>query len=244
MQKTTHFGFESVPIDEKAAKVAKIFDSVAGQYDLMNDLMSCGLHRLWKRFALETTKIKAGSYVLDLAAGTGDLARGWAKKVGAAGQVWVTDINFSMLSIGRDQLLDAGLILDFALADAECLPFQADYFDCVSVAFGLRNMTDQNTALAEIWRVLKPGGQVVILEFSKIYQALAPLYDLYLFKVLPLMGRWVAKDERSYRYLAESIRMHPDQNTLKQMLITAGFSQVGYHNLSGGIVALHKGYKC
>jgi len=243
MDKTTHFGFQDVAESEKARKVAEVFHSVAQKYDVMNDLMSGGLHRIWKHFTLTTSGVKSGDRVLDIAGGTGDLARGWARRVGPEGEVWLTDINSSMLSVGRDRLLDDGLVLPVSLADAEKLPFPSNYFDCVSVAFGLRNMTHKDLALAEMCRVLKPGGKLLVLEFSKVWKPLSPLYDLYSFKALPLMGRLVAQDAESYRYLAESIRMHPDQETLKRMMLDAGFGKVDYHNLTGGVVALHKGYK-
>jgi len=243
MDKTTHFGFKTVGEGEKAQKVAEVFHSVAQKYDVMNDLMSGGMHRLWKRFTLATSGVKRGDRVLDIAGGTGDLARGWAERVGKEGEVWLTDINSSMLTVGRDRLLDEGRVLPVALADAEKLPFPNNYFDCVSVAFGLRNMTHKDLALAEMCRVLKPGGKLLVLEFSRVWKPLTPFYDFYSFKALPLMGKLVAHDAESYRYLAESIRMHPDQDTLKQMMIDAGFGKVDYHNLTGGVVALHKGYK-
>lgn len=243
MEKTTHFGFKDVAESDKAQKVAEVFHSVAQKYDVMNDLMSGGMHRLWKRFTLSTSGVKSGDRVLDIAGGTGDLARGWAQRVGSSGEVWLTDINSSMLTVGRDRLLDEGLVMPVSLADAEKLPFPSNYFDCVSVAFGLRNMTHKDLALAEMCRVLKPGGKLLVLEFSKIWKPLTPIYDLYSFKALPLMGKLVANDSESYRYLAESIRMHPDQDTLKQMMLDAGFGKVDYHNLTGGVVALHKGYK-
>ncbi|HJV05815.1 bifunctional demethylmenaquinone methyltransferase/2-methoxy-6-polyprenyl-1,4-benzoquinol methylase UbiE [Paludibacterium denitrificans] len=243
MDKQTHFGFKTVDESEKAAKVAGVFHSVAQKYDVMNDLMSGGLHRVWKHFTLTTSGVRAGDKVLDIAGGTGDLARGWAKRVGKTGEVWLTDINSSMLTVGRDRLLDEGLILPVSLADAEKLPFPDNYFDAVSVAFGLRNMTHKDLALKEMCRVLKPGGKLMVLEFSKVWKPLAPFYDLYSFKALPLMGKLVANDPDSYQYLAESIRMHPDQETLKQMMIDAGFGKVDYHNMTGGVVALHKGYK-
>jgi demethylmenaquinone methyltransferase/2-methoxy-6-polyprenyl-1,4-benzoquinol methylase len=220
-----------------------VFHSVAHNYDVMNDVMSGGMHRLWKRFTLGTAGVRAGQKVLDIAGGTGDLARGWAKQVGATGEVWLTDINSSMLTVGRDRLLDEGVVLPVALADAEKLPFPDRYFDVVSVAFGLRNMTHKDIALAEMCRVLKPGGKLLVLEFSKVWAPMKPVYDLYSFKALPLMGKLIAKDADSYRYLAESIRMHPDQATLKQMMLDAGFGKVDYHNLTGGVVALHKGWK-
>ena len=243
MEDRTHFGFTTVAEAEKAKKVADVFHSVANKYDVMNDLMSGGRHRIWKHFTLRTSGVRVGDRVLDIAGGTGDLARGWAKRTGKGGEVWLTDINRSMLTVGRDRLLDEGMVLPVALADAENLPFPDHYFDCVSVAFGLRNMTHKDKALAEMARVLKPGGRLLVLEFSKVWKPLAPLYDLYSFKALPLMGRLVAQDADSYRYLAESIRMHPDQETLRQMMLDSGFGKVDYHNLTGGVVALHKGYK-
>ena len=243
MTSTTHFGYKTVQESEKAQKVAEVFHSVAQKYDVMNDLMSAGLHRAWKFFAIETSGVRTGNKVLDIAGGTGDLSRAFAKKVGATGQVWLTDINSSMLSEGRDRLLDEGLALPVAQCDAEKLPFPDNYFDLVSVAFGLRNMTHKDTALREMYRVLKPGGRLLVLEFSKVWAPLKPAYDLYSFKLLPLMGKWVTDDADSYQYLAESIRMHPDQDTLKGMLRDAGFGRVDYFNLSAGIVALHKGVK-
>ena len=241
--KQTHFGYQTVNESEKAAKVAEVFHSVAKNYDLMNDVMSGGLHRLWKHFTINTAYVPAGGKVLDIAGGTGDLSRGWAKKVGRDGEVWLTDINSSMLGVGRDRLLNEGLVLPVAVCDAEKLPFPDDYFDLVSVSFGLRNMTHKDTALQEMRRVLKPGGTLLVLEFSKVNKTLEPAYDLYSFKLLPLMGRLIAKDADSYQYLAESIRMHPDQETLKQMMLDAGFARVDYQNLTAGVVALHKGVK-
>lgn len=243
MDQQTHFGFDTVEESQKAGRVAGVFHSVAHNYDVMNDVMSGGMHRLWKRFTLGTAGVRAGQKVLDIAGGTGDLARGWAKQVGATGEVWLTDINSSMLTVGRDRLLDEGVVLPVALADAEKLPFPDRYFDVVSVAFGLRNMTHKDIALAEMCRVLKPGGKLLVLEFSKVWAPMKPVYDLYSFKALPLMGKLIAKDADSYRYLAESIRMHPDQETLKGMMNQAGFELVTYHNLTGGIVALHRGVK-
>lgn len=242
-EKNIDFGFAQVPESEKARKVADVFDSVATRYDLMNDLMSGGLHRLWKRFALSRVAARPGMRVLDIAGGTGDLARSMAQDVGPQGEVWLTDINESMLRVGRDRLLDDGLVLPTAVCDAEALPFEAGYFDRVTVAFGLRNMTHKDQALAEMARVLKPGGKLVVLEFSKVNEALAPAYDWYSFNVLPWLGRKVAKDEDSYRYLAESIRMHPDQETLKSMMAHAGFNRTQYFNLTGGIVAVHEGVR-
>ena len=241
--KQTHFGYQTVNESEKAGRVAQVFHSVAKNYDLMNDVMSGGLHRLWKHFTINTAYVPAGGKVLDIAGGTGDLSRGWAKKVGRDGEVWLTDINSSMLGVGRDRLLNEGLVLPVAVCDAEKLPFPDDYFDLVSVSFGLRNMTHKDIALQEMRRVLKPGGTLLVLEFSKVNKTLEPAYDLYSFKLLPLMGRLIAKDADSYQYLAESIRMHPDQETLKQMMLDAGFSRVDYQNLTAGVVALHKGVK-
>ncbi|WP_047392627.1 MULTISPECIES: bifunctional demethylmenaquinone methyltransferase/2-methoxy-6-polyprenyl-1,4-benzoquinol methylase UbiE [Chitinibacter] len=239
----THFGFSTVNESEKAQKVAEVFHSVAQKYDVMNDLMSAGLHRAWKFFTIETSGAKAGDRVLDIAGGTGDLSKAFAKKVGKSGQVWLTDINSSMLGVGRDRLLDSGYPLPVAQCDAEKLPFPDEYFDIVSVAFGLRNMTHKDAALKEMCRVLKPGGRLLVLEFSKVWAPLKPAYDLYSFKLLPLMGKLVANDPDSYQYLAESIRMHPDQETLKTMMRDAGFGRVDYHNMTGGVVALHKGTK-
>ena len=239
----THFGFEEVSEGEKAKRVAGVFSSVASRYDLMNDLMSFGLHRLWKVFTIEVSGVKAGDRVLDVAGGTGDLAVGFARRVGRGGEVWLTDINRDMLARGRDRLTDHGLLLPVAQCDAEKLPFPANHFDCVSVAFGLRNMTHKEGALAEMRRVLRPGGRLLVLEFSRVWPPLAPLYDFYSFKVLPWLGGRVADDADSYRYLAESIRMHPDQAALKEMLQRAGLERVEYFNLSAGIVALHRGYK-
>lgn len=241
--KTTHFGYQTVNESEKQGRVAQVFHSVAKNYDIMNDVMSMGLHRVWKHFTINTARITKGGKVLDIAGGTGDLSRGWAKRVGKTGEVWLTDINSSMLTVGRDRLLNEGLILPVAVCDAEKLPFPDNYFDLVSVSFGLRNMTHKDIALKEMYRVLKPSGSLLVLEFSKIYEPLTPIYDAYSFKLLPLMGKWIAKDADSYQYLAESIRMHPDQETLKQMMFEAGFDEVNYHNMSAGIVALHKGVK-
>ena len=239
----THFGFESVAQESKAARVADVFHSVAQKYDLMNDVMSGGLHRLWKAFTIGRAAIRPGARVLDIAGGTGDLARAMAKRAGPTGEVWLTDINESMLSVGRDRLLDAGLALPTALADAEHLPFPDAYFDRVTVAFGLRNMTHKDRALVEMHRVLRPGGKLLVLEFSKVWHPLEPLYDAYSLKVLPWLGQRIASDAASYRYLAESIRMHPDQATLAQMLRTAGFSRVQVFNLAAGVVALHEGVR-
>jgi demethylmenaquinone methyltransferase / 2-methoxy-6-polyprenyl-1,4-benzoquinol methylase len=238
---TEHFGYEEVTPEEKTRRVRGVFDSVAGRYDLMNDLMSGGLHRYWKRFAVSVAHVRPGASVLDLAGGTGDLARLFAERVGASGTVVHTDINGAMLAAGRDKLLDAGLALPTVQCDAEALPFPARRFDCVSIAFGLRNVTHKERALGEMRRVLKPGGVALVLEFSRVAAPLAPAYDWYSFNVLPRLGRLVAGDEASYRYLAESIRMHPDRETLKSMMEQAGFEQVEYHNLTAGVVALHVG---
>ncbi|CAN7506576.1 bifunctional demethylmenaquinone methyltransferase/2-methoxy-6-polyprenyl-1,4-benzoquinol methylase UbiE [Trinickia sp. LjRoot230] len=235
----THFGFETVDEQEKASKVAGVFHSVAGNYDLMNDLMSAGMHRLWKRFAIAQANVRPGAKVLDIAGGTGDLAKSFAKKAGSTGEVWLTDINESMLRVGRDRLLDNGVITPALLCDAEKIPFPDNYFDVVTVAFGLRNMTRKEVALAEMRRVLKPGGRVLVLEFSKVWEPLKKAYDVYSFKVLPWLGNKFANDAESYRYLAESIRMHPDQETLKTMMKQVGFDAVKYYNLSAGVVALH-----
>ena len=241
--KTTHFGFQTVDESEKARKVGAVFHSVARKYDLMNDVMSFGMHRGWKRFAVELSGVKAGSKVLDIAGGSGDLSRLFAKKVGPTGEVLLTDINASMLAVGRDRLINDGVAVPALQCDAEKLPFPDQTFDCVMVAFGLRNMTHKELALAEMQRVLKTGGRLLVLEFSQIWKPLAPVYDTYSFKLLPLMGKLFAKDADSYQYLAESIRMHPDQETLKQMLQDAGFSKVDYYNLAAGAVALHKAWK-
>ena len=239
----THFGYQQVPEDEKARRVGEVFSSVAPSYDLMNDLMSLGLHRVWKRFALGMSGVREGSRVLDVASGSGDLAAAFARRVGPTGQVVMTDINAEMLGVGRDKLLDAGLFAPLARCDAEKLPFAPDRFDCVSVAFGLRNMTHKDRALAEMTRVAKPGGRVLVLEFSRPWKPLARAYDAYSFLVLPRLGKYVARDEAAYRYLAESIRMHPDQETLKAMMEQAGLAKVEYFNLAAGVVALHRGYR-
>ncbi|HET8597460.1 MAG TPA: bifunctional demethylmenaquinone methyltransferase/2-methoxy-6-polyprenyl-1,4-benzoquinol methylase UbiE [Castellaniella sp.] len=239
----THFGFETVREADKAHRVAEVFHSVASRYDVMNDLMSGGLHRVWKAFTVGRAQVRPGMRVLDIAGGTGDLARAFARRAGPTGQVWLTDINDSMLRVGRDRLLDRGLVTPVAVCDAECLPFPDQYFDRVSVAFGLRNMTHKDLALAEMHRVLKPGGKLLVLEFSRVAPALAPVYDWYSFNVLPRIGRVVASDEASYRYLAESIRMHPDQETLAGMLGAAGFGRVQYFNMTAGVVALHEGVR-
>jgi demethylmenaquinone methyltransferase / 2-methoxy-6-polyprenyl-1,4-benzoquinol methylase len=243
MTKTTHFGFNTVAETEKARRVAGVFDSVAERYNMMNDLMSAGMHRLWKRFAVEASGVKVGERVLDIAGGTGDLSTLLWEQVGRTGEVWLTDINNSMLTIGRDRLLDEGAAVSAAQCDAEKLPFPDDYFDCISVAFGLRNMTHKDVALREMLRVLRPGGRLIVLEFSKVWKPLQRFYDLYSFNVLPAMGKLIAKDSDSYRYLAESIRMHPSQEELKQLMQQSGFDRVEYFNLTASVVALHRGYK-
>jgi demethylmenaquinone methyltransferase/2-methoxy-6-polyprenyl-1,4-benzoquinol methylase len=240
----THFGYETVDEAEKARRVRGVFDSVATRYDLMNDLLSVGLHRAWKAYAVAAANVREGEQVLDIAGGTGDLARAFAARVGERGQVVLTDINESMLRVGRDRLLDEGLVLPTAVCDAERLPFADGRFDLVSVAFGLRNMTHKERALAEMARVLRPGGRLLVLDFSRVAEPLRKPYDWYSFKVMPLIGRLVAADADSYRYLAESIRMHPDQATLKSMMKDAGFGHVDVHNLSAGVAALHLGIKC
>jgi len=240
----THFGFQKVDESQKANRVRGVFNSVAAKYDVMNDLMSMGLHRAWKAYAVAAADVRPGQRVLDLAGGTGDLARAFAKKVGANGMVVHTDINEAMLRQGRDRLLDEGLVLPTSICDAEVLPFASGGFDLVTVAFGLRNMTRKDRALAEMNRVLRPGGRLLVLEFSKVAQPLSKAYDWYSFNVLPRLGQWVAGDADSYRYLAESIRMHPGQAELKAMMKTAGFGHVDVHNLSAGVVALHVGIKC
>ena len=241
--KTTHFGFQQVAESEKAGKVRGVFSSVAGSYDVMNDLMSFGLHRLWKAFTVQIAGVRKGDRVLDVAGGTADLSLAFAKKVGPTGQVWLTDINHAMLSVGRDRVVDKGFLLPVAQCDAEKLPFPDNHFDVVTVAFGLRNMTHKDQAITEMRRVLKPGGRLLVLEFSKVWKPLAPAYDFYSFKLLPMMGEKVANDAESYRYLAESIRMHPDQESLKTMMEEAGLARVEYFNMSAGVVALHRGYK-
>ena len=241
---TTHFGFQSVEEGEKASRVRGVFDSVAPRYDLMNDLMSLGLHRAWKAYTVLVAGVREGDVVLDIAGGTGDLALAFAKKVGASGRVVHTDINEAMLRTGRERLLDAGVALPTLVCDAEKLPFADNSFDVVSVAFGLRNMTHKDAALAEMCRVLRPGGKLLVLEFSKVAKPLEKLYDWYSFKILPNLGKLVAGDDASYRYLAESIRVHPDQQALKALMKQNGFGHVDYHNLSGGVVALHVGIKC
>ncbi|HSV52623.1 MAG TPA: bifunctional demethylmenaquinone methyltransferase/2-methoxy-6-polyprenyl-1,4-benzoquinol methylase UbiE [Burkholderiaceae bacterium] len=241
---STHFGFESVAERDKARRVRGVFDSVAPKYDLMNDLMSMGLHRAWKAYTVMVANVREGFQVLDIAGGTGDLALAFARKVGKTGRVVHTDINEAMLRTGRDRLIDAGVVLPTLVCDAEKLPFGDTSFDLVSVAFGLRNMTHKDGALAEMHRVLKPGGKLMVLEFSKVAQPLEKAYDWYSFKVLPALGKLVAGDDASYRYLAESIRMHPGQEELKAMMRKGGFGHVDYHNLTGGLVALHVGIKC
>ncbi|MBL8459963.1 MAG: bifunctional demethylmenaquinone methyltransferase/2-methoxy-6-polyprenyl-1,4-benzoquinol methylase UbiE [Zoogloea sp.] len=241
--KTTHFGFQKVAESEKASKVRSVFSSVASSYDVMNDLMSFGLHRLWKAFTVQIAGVRSGDRVLDVAGGTADLSLAFARKVGRTGQVWLTDINHAMLSRGRDRVVDKGFLLPVAQCDAEKLPFPDNHFDVVTVAFGLRNMTHKDVAIAEMHRVLKPGGRLLVLEFSKVWKPLAPAYDFYSFKLLPMMGEKVAKDADSYRYLAESIRMHPDQESLKDLMQTAGLARVEYFNMTAGVVALHRGYK-
>ena len=240
----THFGYETVDESEKARRVRGVFDSVAKKYDIMNDLMSGGLHRAWKAYTVAVANLKEGDRALDIAGGTGDLARAFAKRVGATGCVVHTDINESMLRVGRDRLLDEGLVLPTVICDAEKLPFATGRFDLVSVAFGLRNMTHKEIALAEMNRVLRPGGRLLVLEFSKVAAPMRKAYDWYSFNVLPRVGQFVAGDAESYRYLAESIRMHPDQETLRQMMKAAGFGHVDVHNMTGGVVALHVGIKC
>ena len=243
MSKTTHFGFETVEEQEKVRRVAGVFTSVAGKYDVMNDLMSVGLHRLWKRFAVSVSGVREGQRVLDVAGGSGDLSRLFFKKTGGSGQVILTDINNAMLRTGRDRLLDDGITTPVAQCDAEHLPFPDHYFDCVSIAFGLRNVTHKDAALREMRRVLKPGGRLIVLEFSKVAKPLEKIYDAYSFKLLPRIGQLIANDADSYRYLAESIRMHPGQEELKGMMEEAGLERVEYFNLTGGVVAVHRGYK-
>jgi demethylmenaquinone methyltransferase/2-methoxy-6-polyprenyl-1,4-benzoquinol methylase len=240
----THFGFESVDEQEKARRVRGVFDSVAPKYDVMNDLMSMGLHRVWKAYTVKVANVRDGQSVLDIAGGTGDLALAFAPQVGPTGRVVHTDINQAMLSEGRNRLLDAGVALPTLVCDAEKLPFPDASFDVVTVAFGLRNMTHKDVALKEMNRVLKPMGKLLVLEFSKVAKPLEKIYDWYSFKVLPRLGKLVANDDSSYRYLAESIRMHPDQDALKSLMHQSGFGHVDYHNLTGGMVALHVGIKC
>jgi len=243
---TTHFGYKQVPIDEKVGRVREVFDSVADKYDVMNDLMSLGIHRLWKRYTIELSGVKRGQRVLDLAGGTGDLAARFARMVGPEGQVVLADINAAMLNCGRERMIDKGIVgnVDYAQVNAESLPFPDNHFDCITIAFGLRNVTDKQKALESMRRVLKPGGRLLVLEFSKpVMPGLKPIYDLYSFSLLPMMGKLIANDADSYRYLAESIRMHPDQQTLQQMMEQAGLERCEFFNLSGGIVALHRGFK-
>jgi len=245
-KKTTHFGYQQVPVEEKANKVAEVFHSVANKYDIMNDLMSLGIHRLWKRITIELSAVRSGQRVLDVAGGTGDLTRHFSRLVGTQGQVVLSDINNSMLNVGRDRLLNQGCSnnVRYVQANAECLPFADNSFDCVSIAFGLRNVTDKEAALGSLARVLKPGGRLLVLEFSKPRNPLfSKVYDAYSFSLLPAIGKVVTGDADSYRYLAESIRMHPDQETLKQMMEEAGLTRCEYHNMTGGVVAVHKGLK-
>ena len=243
---TTHFGYKTVNTDDKQGLVAGVFHSVASKYDIMNDLMSAGIHRIWKRFTIELSGVRKGHRVLDIAGGTGDLAAKFSKIVGPEGHVILADINESMLNVGRDKLTDLGLVgnIDYTQANAEALPFPDNYFDCITIAFGLRNVTDKDKALRSMLRVLKPGGRLLVLEFSKPKnELLSKAYDTYSFKVLPAMGKLITNDAESYRYLAESIRMHPNQETLKDMMIDAGFARCEFHNMTGGVVALHKGIK-
>lgn len=243
---TTHFGYQDVAVAEKARLVGQVFDSVADRYDIMNDLMSFGIHRVWKHFTIEQSGVRPGQVVLDIAGGTGDLSAKFSARVGRSGQVVLADINESMLSVGRDRLLDKGICsnVSYALADAQTLPFAGDTFDCISIAFGLRNVTDKLKALKSMYRVTRPGGRLLVLEFSRpVLPFLEKVYDAYSFTALPFMGKLVADDADSYRYLAESIRMHPDQDTLADMIRQAGYDEVTYHNLTGGIVALHKAFK-
>jgi demethylmenaquinone methyltransferase/2-methoxy-6-polyprenyl-1,4-benzoquinol methylase len=243
---TTHFGYQNVAAGEKAGRVRQVFDSVANKYDLMNDLMSFGIHRLWKRHTIELSGVRSGQRVLDLAAGTGDLSARFSSLVGSEGEVVFSDINAAMLGQGRDRMIDEGRVgnLRYVQADAQQLPFADDCFDCVTIGFGLRNVTDKQMALNAMFRVVKPGGRLLVLEFSKpVHRSLQKVYDLYSFTLLPKIGKWVTQDEESYRYLAESIRMHPDQESLKGMLEHAGFERCDFFNLSGGVVAIHRGYK-
>lgn len=244
--KTTDFGYQNVPVAEKQQRVADVFHSVAQKYDIMNDLMSGGIHRLWKRFTIEMSGARKGQQILDLAGGTGDLAALFAPRVGDSGKIVLADINESMLKVGRDRMIDKGILnnIEYAQVNAECLPFANNTFDCITIAFGLRNVTNKQNALESMFRVLKPGGRLLVLEFSKpVYPWLSKIYDQYSFSLLPKFGKWVTGDEESYRYLAESIRMHPDQETLKSMFEKSGFEDCEYHNLTGGIVALHRGFK-
>lgn len=244
--KTTHFGFKDVPYEEKVRKVAGVFHSVADKYDVMNDVMSFGIHRIWKRYTIELSGVRQGQHVLDLAGGTGDLAARFSRMVGSEGQVVLADINDSMIKVGRERLTDRGIAgnINYVQANAESLPFPDNYFDLITMAFGLRNVTDKDAALRSMLRVLKPGGQLMVLEFSKpVIKPLTPIYDTYSFKILPMLGKLITNDSDSYQYLAESIRKHPDQETLKGMMEDAGFERCEYNNLTGGIVALHRGYK-
>ncbi|MEK6750447.1 MAG: bifunctional demethylmenaquinone methyltransferase/2-methoxy-6-polyprenyl-1,4-benzoquinol methylase UbiE [Pseudomonadota bacterium] len=246
VEPSVDFGYQRVPLSHKAQRVAEVFHSVAGKYDVMNDLMTLGVHRLWKRYTIWASRVRAGQRVLDLAGGTGDLAAQFARRVGPHGEVVLADINAAMLERGRQRMVNEGWVgnVRYARVNAECLPFPDNYFDCITIAFGLRNVTRKEEALRSMWRVVKPGGQVLVLEFSKpVVPGLKPIYDAYSFSVLPKLGRLIAGDADSYRYLAESIRMHPDQPTLKNMLEVAGFERCDYFNLAGGIVALHRGYK-
>lgn len=243
---TTHFGYEQVKVEEKAGRVAGVFDSVAAKYDIMNDLMTCGIHRLWKKFTIELSGVRPGNFVLDIAGGTGDLTAKFSRLVGDEGKVVLADINDSMLKVGRDRLTDKGIAgnVQYLQTDAQYLPFPDNTFDCITIAFGLRNVTDKDLALRSMNRILKPGGRLLVLEFSKpVNPIFEKAYDAYSFSILPKIGKLIANDEESYRYLAESIRMHPDQTTLKSMMAEAGFSECKYHNLTGGIVAIHKGIK-
>ena len=243
---TTHFGYQQVPVEEKVERVAGVFHSVAAKYDLMNDLMSFGVHRIWKHFTIQLAGVRRGQRVLDLAGGTGDLAARFASIVGPTGEVVLADINDSMLKVGRENLTNKGVVgnVEYVQANAECLPFPDNHFNCITIAFGLRNVTDKDAALHSMYRVLKPGGRLLVLEFSKpVLPGLNKLYDAYSFTLLPLMGKLVTNDADSYRYLAESIRMHPDQETLRAMMEQAGFERCDYHNLTGGIVAVHRGFK-
>lgn len=245
-QETTHFGYQTIGKDEKVEKVADVFHSVAAKYDIMNDLMSGGIHRLWKKLTIEASCARKGHHILDIAGGTGDLAAKFSRIVGNEGHVILADINNSMLNVGRDKLTDKGIVsnINYVQANAECLPFPDNHFDCITIAFGLRNVTDKDAALHSMYRILKPGGRLLVLEFSKpTNPLLEKVYDTYSFKLLPKMGQLVANDSESYQYLAESIRMHPDQETLKGMMDEAGFDQTSYYNMTGGIVALHKGLK-